>query len=499
MTDDSSQTMADSLSRIFAGAVISFGGAIILRVSGLVEKVLVARFFDPGGYGEIVLGVAFLNLAALLSLAGLKTGIVRYLPRQDTAGERSGTVYFVLQFSVALGLLIGAILFLGADWISTTILQDGSMERVLRVFAIAVPLAVIGRTGVATAQGRQDARGKTLIREILFPITRVGLVAAAVAIGVSVVGVSLAYAVGYGIMALGALYYIHRTIGFGPRVTPDRRELLRFSLPLLFAGSLAFVSDSIDTLFIGYFLHSTAVGIYNAAYPLANLVLLAPALFGVVFVPLMSMYHDEGDLSGMRRLYKITTRWTVCITLPGYLLMLIGPEVFIRSIFGSEYVSGATALVIVATGFLYHTTLGMNGGVLNMVGDSDFFMFSNLVNAGLNVFLNVFLIPLIGITGAALATAASYSIANSIVSVRLYQKSMIQPLSRELIASIVIYVPIVFILSRLVRMIFDGVLWIVGTYVASIVVFACCYYVLDLFNEEEMQMLKQLRSEYADV
>jgi O-antigen/teichoic acid export membrane protein len=97
MSDDSGDSLANSLSQIFTGAVITFGGAILVRVAGLLEKVLVARFFDPSGYDQVVLDITFLNLATLLGLAGLKTGIVRYLPRFDASERQSGTVYFVLQ------------------------------------------------------------------------------------------------------------------------------------------------------------------------------------------------------------------------------------------------------------------------------------------------------------------------------------------------------------------------------------------------------------------
>lgn len=497
MDDDSANRLSDSLSQIFTGAIISFGGGILLRVSGLVEKMLVARFFTPRGYGQVVLGVTFLNLAILFSLVGLKTGLVRYLPRQNTNEKRSGTVYFVLQVGLVLGVVLSILLFIGADWISSTVLNEPDMERVLRVFAIAVLPAVIGKVGMSTAQGLKDARGKTLINQVLYPVSRVAFVAFAIIIGASVTNVSLAYVAGNIAMAAGALYYIHAKIGLAPRVTPDRRELLRFSLPLLFAGSMAFVSDSIDTLLLAYFLESNAVGIYNAAYPLANLVLLAPSLFGVILVPMISEYHDDGDRAGMRQIYKTTTRWTVCITLPGYLLMLLGPDVFIQTVFGNQYVSGTTAMVVVATGFFYHTALGMNGGALNMVGDSDFFLFSNSINAVLNLALNIFLIPVLGIVGAAVATAVSYSVANSIVSLRLYQKSTVQPIGTRLLVSLVIYIPIVFIMSRLVKMIVTGVLWVVVTYILSVVTFSYCYYLLGLYNEEEEEMVKRLWSEYV--
>ena len=58
-------------------------------------------------------------------------------------------------------------------------------------------------------------------------------------------------------------------------------------------------------------------------------------------------------------------------------------------------------------------------------------MWASLASAVLNVVLNVSLIPLIGITGAAIATASSLALANMILSTKLYFLSGIHPLTVE--------------------------------------------------------------------
>ena len=89
-------------------------------------------------------------------------------------------------------------------------------------------------------------------------------------------------------------------------------------------------------------------------------------------------------------------------TLGGYLLGL----------FGDQFQSGHTALAILSVGHLVNALSGPVGALLTMTGHQKDHLWIVGCAAALNVILNAVLIPLLGMTGAALGTAGTTILSN---------------------------------------------------------------------------------------
>jgi O-antigen/teichoic acid export membrane protein len=76
-------------------------------------------------------------------------------------------------------------------------------------------------------------------------------------------------------------------------------------------------------------------------------------------------------------------------------------------LFGPEYVAGDTALLILCGGMLVNLATGNVTTVLLMGGKSSWNLYNAAASLTLNVVLNLILTPAMGITGAAIAWAAS--------------------------------------------------------------------------------------------
>lgn len=487
----STESKTASLNAILSGAAISFLGFAILRIAGLGEKVLIARFFDPSRYGQIVLAISVLSLASMLGLVGLRTGVVRYISRYDSRQSQRIIVNNSIIISMISSLLLAAGLFLSAEWVALTVFNDVELVPLLGIVAFGIPVAVFGKLGASIARGLKDARANTIIKNITPSLSRVLLIVLAIALGLGTVGVAYAYVGGFLLMAVISGVYIY--INFGPPFSSDNKfgQLLRFSVPLLFADSMQFITSTLDTILIGFFLTAHSVGIYNASYPLARLVFLAPGLLVVIFNPVISELHSEDDFESIREIYRIVARWVVILTLPGVFLLVARPEIFINFVFGNRYEAGSTVLVILSLAFFYHVLLGINGGTLNMLGQSRFFLFSTSVNAGVNVVLNIWLIPRIGIEGAALATAVSYIVGNTLISHRLYRDFQIHPFGTKNFSSYLIYLPIITIFYFIIARIVTGFWLVLVTYVTALLGFLIVYWWSDIPVPEERDIIQE--------
>lgn len=287
--------------------------------------------------------------------------------------------------------------------------------------------------------------------------------------------------------------YVYAVFGMPLTSHFDYDRLLRFSFPLLFANSMSFVSSSLDTILIGIFLTSSAVGIYGAAYPLARLVFIPLGLMGLIFSPIISELHADDKFDEINEIYATVTKWIVILTLPGVALLMTEPNAFLGFIFGEEYAAGAAPLAILAFGFFVHSVLGINGGTLKMLGHSKFYLFSSVMNAVVNVLLNIWLIPREGIVGAAVATAVSYAIGNALISIWLYSNHRVHPFQKQnfyaygilITAFAVTYLPI---RSRL-----GGILLILTVYGTTFGLFVAVYLLSNAPTESERELLEEYR------
>lgn len=484
-SDEADSLIESSLSAIAIGAIITFVGSVFVRVAGLLERVIVARFLGPETYGKIALGLTILNLGTLIGLVGLQIGLVKVLPTSASSSEQRGYVSFSLQVVTITLVVVASGVFLFAEVISKVVFDGGVKPNQIRIFAVIIPLSGVGRMSFATAQGLKDARVRTLIKDFVQPGARMIFVVAAILVGIhSAINLSYAYLAGYTVFAAIGVYYFYIIFGKTESGDIDRVGFLRYSAPLFFAGGFRLLADSIDSIFIGAILTPSAVGVYDAAYTLANQVLFASTLFAVILMPVMSEYYENGDLDEMKDIFLISTRWTIIITLPAYLVLLFEGETLITAIFGSEFLAGTTSLAIVATGFLAFTLFGLNNATLNMIGDSDFVLFASIVNVGVNISLNLYLIPRFGIEGAAVATAVSFTLPNSLIAVRLFTSTGIVPWNLVSLKSFIVLLVVSLLVYLPLNTLLSGLLVPILMYGGTIIVFIPLYYQYFATDEE---------------
>jgi O-antigen/teichoic acid export membrane protein len=181
-------------------------------------------------------------------------------------------------------------------------------------------------------------------------------------------------------------------------------ELLRFGSFALLGNISGTVLVTIDSLMLGS--HSFAdAGIYAIALNIST-ALAVPfrALYKTAY-PLIAEYWKEGATHKMLDFYQRTTRLTTA--LGAYLALGIGLNLpFIYGLIHKPaYAAGTVAVLLLLAGRLTDGITGVNGII---VVTSPRYRYDLVFNVGLSVLiigLNYLLIPLYGLTGAALSNA----------------------------------------------------------------------------------------------
>lgn len=431
MSEDADSTYG----RLFASGSIIFAGLLINFGLGFITRILIGRLLGPDLYGEVVLGFAVLTLSTIFVIAGIDIGVGRYLPRSDDPEYKRGVLVSAYHIVVPLSLLCAGIVAFLAEPIARYAFHSPQITVIIQIFALTIPFSVFIRLTVGTTKGLEQPQYQAIIRSITLPVSKLVFAVAAILLGFKAVGVTWAWAGAYAGTAVLAIYYLvrHTTLFERSPSRTMRRELLVFSLPMMITVSMYKVFHDADTFILGFFFSTDLVATYDTAYRLPSFLKITLTAFSFLFLPVISRFHTNGETSEMGQTYRTVTKWIFVVTLPIALVFISYPTVVIEYTFGPEYVAGSTALTILAIGYLVHAVFGLSGEVLTAVGKSKLMMYDSLAVVGVNLLLNIYLIPSYGMVGAAIATLVGYIVMDTLYLGQVYRIVGIHPFSKAMV------------------------------------------------------------------
>lgn len=419
-----------ALHSLLSSAVLVAVGGMIGSFSKLVERVIVGRMLRPAAYGEVSIGIIVLSLGTTVAMLGYTQATARYMSRYDDAEHHRGIWASGLLVPGTLALVVAGVLFVQTPLLSSVLFDGAGSVRLLQLFVLAIPLTVAFRLAVNSIRGFENTRYKILTKDLLFPFVRIGAVVLLLWLGYGVLAVGYAYLLATFVAVVLAHLLLNRLVTLVGPVRTHVREMTRFGAPLVIATMLSMLLIRTDTLMVGYFSGSYAAGQYSAAYPLANGMLIVLSAFGFLYLPLASRLDADGEREEIDRIYKTTTKWIFVVTFPAFLTFVAFPEDVLRIVFGPAYVEASLTLVILSIGFFANAFGGRNRETLSALGYTKYLLVANGTAYGLNLLLNIALIPRLGYEGAAVASAASLITLNGVVLAYLYTQFDISPISR---------------------------------------------------------------------
>ncbi len=452
MEKTANDTYLQHLTTLVKGAGIIFFGTIIGKALILVFTLLIARLLRPEQVGLYFLGLSVVTIASIPALLGLDSGIVRFVALYKGTNDDNkakGTVLSAVLMVIPLSFLIAFVLFFSSDKIAIVFFHKPELASVLRPLSITIPFIALTTVFISTTQALKFMQYKVYTRDLGDNILKILVALILLVLGFGLNGAVFATVVAAVIVAIISFYYSNKLIPLFDNKKPvfGFRGLLSFSVPQSFSG-LIFVSVLyVDILLLGYFMPAKTVGIYGIVAKVSLVGMLAISSFNAIFAPMIADLYNRGKIDVLSNLFKTVTKWIFSISFPVFLILVFLAKP-ILSIFGNEYIAGATALIILSVGQLINAASGPVGLMIVMSGRPGIELLSNVVVFILNITLNLLLIPKYGIEGAAIATAVSISTMNIvrllavrfIMHIHPYKLSFYKPLLAGIIPSVVLFV-----------------------------------------------------------
>ncbi len=388
------------LIRIFSAAI------------AFASQVILARWMGSFEYGIFVFVWVWVLILSVISSAGLNVAMMRFLPQYTE--EKSFALLRGLLFQGRLIIFSLATLFSGAA-IAVLMLWPDLVQSwyLLPAYIVLTCVPVIVLTDAQDCIGRAYSwmRLALLPPYVLRPLLLLLAMIAAVLLGFPMVA---ATAAGCAVIAayltwLTQTFVLQRrlkiTVPPGPRAYNTRFWLLT-ALPILFVEGIDLLLYNTDVLLISHFMTPSDAGIYFASLKTIGLVSFVHYAVGSSIANRISSLKARGDMQQLEAFVRdaaVWTFWPSLIAITG--LLIVGKPLL--WLFGPEFTSGYGVMCILAVGILLRSAVGPAEFVMNMMGEQKTCAIVLFFSVILNIALNVALIPMYGLLGAAAATSLS--------------------------------------------------------------------------------------------
>lgn len=440
--------MADTdqkaLNALAKGAGVTAIGMIISKTLSYFYRISIARFIGPEAYGQLSLALMVVGISSTIAYLALGQGLMKFIPefraREDFASIK-GAVLSTLHMTIPVSAILWAIVFFGADFIAITFFNSPAVTPLIQILSFTIIIDVLRRTFFDTTLGFNKIIYRTGTTQILQNIIQLGLTIILLLLGFEVASAAWGWLAGAVVSMILGFYFLERKVGpvINSKVKPNyqHQKLLRFSAPLLLSGMIGNLMGWADTGFLGYYMTDLEVGLYNAALPTAMLITIPHSAIGSLAITSFSELKERNEKK-IQASMQTATRWVFSMVFPSFLILILFSNKVLQILWGGQYTEASTALSILAAGYLISALVGRVGSFLQSKGYTRYILYNNVAALTLNIILNIALIPLYGILGAAIATATSTILTNVLMFLEVWKKEGIISIPHQEILKIII-------------------------------------------------------------
>lgn len=390
--------------------------------SALLMLVLARYLLDPDGYGTLYWVIGILAMVQLVADLGLGKSAARYFSeyRERDPKQIPYLIESTITFKIVLMALVGYLLLVFHEQLAVAL---GEPEAAPFLAAGILYIAAFSFSTFAeiSFQGFNVLAYSAVVRAIS-GFSRLVFAVGFALLGLGALGAFFGYIVGYVLSAtvgLALLYYKFYASYDRAESYEDglARRLAEYSVPLTATRSANIIDKQVDTVLVGILLNPTAVAFYTLGKQITDFVLSPAESLGFTISPNFGEQKAAGQLDEARRIYESSLTHTMLFYVPAAAGLAIVAQPFVTMVFGESYAGAVPVLQVLAGFIVLQAITNLTSDTLDYMGRARHRAVAKGATAAANFGLNLVLIPMIGVVGAAIATVATHSV---YVAVNLY-------------------------------------------------------------------------------
>lgn len=365
---------------------------------------LMTHYYGASGYGNYIMFSLLVQIFSLIVLFGMDQYGLKTI-----ASNEAPKGYINLSFLIAL---VGTLILIPLIFLVNGTLQLINQDLLLYLFPAIFFLASIRISAEVLRSKSQNVWHAILSNvsiSLLFIISLAYLLFQGLEKGYSL---AVVYTFSLGLVGiLGFIILVKHINSRSFSIPKNIFTILKKSSPFLLVGSLMFLNEWVDKICLKLFTDSAQVGIYSLANRLTQFIAFPLMAFNVGLASTVSQKFSAGKTAELQKAISLINRNSLMIGVAVFLVLIVLAK-YLLQFFGQEFIIGQYALYLLALAQLVNVLMGPVGVVMKMTNGASNFQYIILASVGINILLNVSLIPIYGINGAAFATLLGMIVLN---------------------------------------------------------------------------------------
>ncbi len=424
--------------KLFASNMLVYGaGGVIGKVIPLIMVPIVTRLMPNSSYyGISDMSNSLLSFCSSLAVMGMYDAMYRMFFERDKNdfAYKKEVCSTTLTFTLMTSFAVFVIMLLMKDYLAQWFFEDQQYSYIIYITATAT---LIGATNsiVSAPTRMENKRGVYLITNTVSPLISYAISIPLLLAGYYLIALPLAGAISALTMEATFMILNRKWFSFRKVNWTLLKQLLIIAVPLLPNFIIYWVFDSSDRLMITNLIGLEATGVYAVSAKLGHVSqLIYTAFAGGWQYFAFSVMKEKDQVKTNSSIFEYMGALSFACAVFAFALS----EPLFHLLFEEEYWEG-----FVAAPYLFFAPLLL---MLFQIESNQFLVIKktwpNLLvlslGAGLNILLNYFLIPVLGIEGAAIGTLVGYAVSVFICTIVLCRMKLMRIEPRFIIATLLI-------------------------------------------------------------
>ena len=431
-------TLHDELNKLGKSGIIDGLFRTVAFGLSFAINIVIARLVGASPIGIVAVLISLLTIASIIPSFGLNLGILRIVPEQISK-KNYADIHWTIQGTYVLVLFNSLMLILFYWMFRSSIIGLPFFQAIHNYFLIdaailLLPFVAFTAINQSLFTSIQRNYYSTIYDQIVKNVLKVAALVFFISLFSNDVALLFATATGIVIAFIVEITIIVRyfkkhysvRLLLGNINIQAIRKVFLFSYSLVLIPFMTSSSREIDLWISSAYLSSKEIGVYSIIRTIGAVIIFPLAMFGEIFVISalkLQRLSNEGDAN---KLFMISVKW-IFICSSFIFCVLYAFSDMILSLFGSDFMAGATILKIFCAGQMVVCSFGAPGTVLLMIDKKNILIFNSFLSLLFTIFTSIYFVRHFGLLGAAFSFLLTAVMAQLLVVYQVKRYSIYRP------------------------------------------------------------------------
>jgi len=427
------------------GFLSSYVGMLL----GIVNKLLLFPIVfknDSEYWGLIELFVAIGTIIASVGHLGMPFVLRRFLPGEENSKAQ------LIGFTLVVSVLGCVAIMLGMWFFQDAIIQFNTAENDVTLLRSFYPLLILLVAAMlfddffgAVMTSYYKAHIPLFLNNVVFRFGVILLIGCYYLFHFSLDTFVYLYIGIYFLLPVLSIIYLlkKKMLAIKANLTlPERNAYTQYGLYSVMSGSSSWIVNYMDAVFVAKYLALNAVPILALSKNIVNVMHVPARALVAASIPLVSKAWKENDKNQLQIIYKKTAIAEFLVGGLIFLAIWINLDFLLAILPGRDWSIAKWIILVLGLGLLADLSAGANMSIMTYSPHYKYFLAGNVLVMVIAICLNIWLTPILGLMGAALALSLGITINNVIMVWLLWWKEKIQPYTKMHLVILLFFVGI---------------------------------------------------------